>query len=137
MSHIDTVSHSAVGTNLACGDKIKVNIDNKNNSIRKINFVGECCVISKASASLMTEELKGKSLFEAEQLFFKTQQMITLEVNCDDLFLNLMNQLRNMASGGHQQSDKCLHLPWKTMYKALHSDINNSAKNKLDYSVFL
>ena len=85
----------------------------------------------------MSEELKGKSLIEAERLFFKTQEVITLDGYCDDLFLILINQLRSMASSTHQQSVKCLLLPWKTMFKALHSRPTNSTKAKLDYTVFL
>ena len=136
-NHIEKVSHSALGTSLVCGDKIKVNINKKNNLIRDINFVGECCAISKASASLMTEELKGKSLVEAERLFFKMQEVITLEGYCDELFLALMNQLKNMASRNSQQSNKCLLLPWKTMFKALHASTSDSSRAKKDFSVYL
>ena len=97
MSRIDRVSHSKHGTNQICGDEIKVNLDIQNNLINDINFEGVCCPIAKASASLMTEELKGKSLVEVDRLFFKAQEIISLEIGSDDLFSILMIQLKAMA----------------------------------------
>ena len=136
MGHLGKISHSELGVNLLCGDKIKVNINIENNMINEINFEGVCCPTTRASASLMTEELKGKSLVEAERLFFKVQEVLTLESGCDNLFLVLINELKNMRSSS-KQSVKCLLLPWKTMFKALYSQDWTSKNSQRDYSLYL
>jgi len=69
LNHIENVNQSAQGANLACGDEITVRIRNNNSVIQDIGFEGNCCEIVKSSASLMTQELKGKTTAEAERLF--------------------------------------------------------------------
>ena len=62
-------SHFAHGHNPLCGDRVTVYLEIEGDRIKDVSFEGRGCAISTASASLMTEVLKGKTLAEAEQLF--------------------------------------------------------------------
>ncbi len=62
-------SHFAHGHNPLCGDRVTVYLDIEGNRIKDVSFEGRGCAISTASASLMTEVLKGKTLEEAKELF--------------------------------------------------------------------
>ena len=62
-------SHFAHGHNPLCGDRVTVYLEIEGDKIQDVSFEGRGCAISTASASLMTEVLKGKTLAEAEKLF--------------------------------------------------------------------
>jgi nitrogen fixation NifU-like protein len=62
-------SHFANGHNPLCGDRVTVFLEIENDVIKDVSFQGRGCAISTASASLMTEVLKGKTLAEADELF--------------------------------------------------------------------
>ncbi len=62
-------SHFAQGHNPLCGDRVTVYLDIEDGCIKDVSFEGRGCAISTASASLMTEVLKGKTLAEADELF--------------------------------------------------------------------
>jgi nitrogen fixation NifU-like protein len=62
-------SHFANGHNPLCGDRVTVYLEIENDRIKDVSFEGRGCAISTASASLMTEVLKGKTLAEADELF--------------------------------------------------------------------
>ena len=68
---------SAYGHNPLCGDKIEVHVAMDNGVIRNVAFHGEGCAISTASASMMTQALKGKTLEEAEKIFRSFHNLIT------------------------------------------------------------
>ena len=67
----------AEGFNPLCGDRFTVYLDLEGDSIRDISFQGSGCAISKASASMMTQSLKGKTTAEAEKLFGRFHDMVT------------------------------------------------------------
>jgi len=70
-------NHKAEGFNPLCGDHFTVYLDLDGDSIRDIAFQGSGCAISKASASMMTQSLKGKTKAEAEELFGRFHDMVT------------------------------------------------------------
>jgi SUF system NifU family Fe-S assembly protein len=74
---LQTANHKAEGFNPLCGDHYTVYVDVHDGSIRDISFEGTGCAISKASASMMTQSLKGKSPGEAEALFSKFHELVT------------------------------------------------------------
>jgi nitrogen fixation NifU-like protein len=74
---MESHSHSADGYNPLCGDKVTVYLTLEDGVVRDASFQGKGCAISTASASMMTEGLKGKKLEEAEVVFQKFHQMIT------------------------------------------------------------
>jgi nitrogen fixation NifU-like protein len=66
---MDHPSHFAHGHNPLCGDRVTVFLEIEGDKIKDVSFEGRGCAISTASASLMTEVLKGKTLAEAQELF--------------------------------------------------------------------
>jgi len=69
--------HSAEGYNPLCGDRVTVYVDAANDIVRDVSFEGCGCAISTASASVMTEVVKGKSRSEARKLFDTFHAMVT------------------------------------------------------------
>ena len=116
---ISGYSHFAEGDNPLCGDHIDVYLSVKNEVITDISFMGKGCAISKSSASLMTEELKGKSLIEAHEVFRKFHQLVTSEINSFPE-LNDLGKLEVFA--GVKEFPlriKCASLAWHTFNAAL------------------
>lgn len=74
---MEAANHKAEGYNPLCGDHYTVYVDVQDGSIRDISFEGAGCAISKASASMMTQSLRGKSSGEAEALFSKFHELVT------------------------------------------------------------
>jgi nitrogen fixation NifU-like protein len=68
---------SAQGRNPLCGDQLKLFLRMEGESIKDISFIGSGCCISKASASLLTDNLKGKTKAEVEKLFDQVREMVT------------------------------------------------------------
>jgi len=116
---IEHPSHSAKGHNPLCGDKIDIFLIVKNEVIMEVGFTGSGCAISKASSSLMTEALVGKTIAEAEKLFEAVHEMIT-HGNTDVEGIGKLAVL----SGVHKfpARVKCAILPWHTMKNALDKE---------------
>jgi len=72
-------SHCAVGHNPLCGDRVAVYLRVEDGRIEEIGFEGVGCAISTASASMMTEALRGRSLAEAQQLFTRFHTLLTAD----------------------------------------------------------
>ena len=112
---IEGATHQAEGFNPLCGDKVKVYVDLEDGVLRDISFEGEGCAISKASASLMTEAIKGKSKVEAEQMFSRFRDLATGSGHGSDLGkLAVFSGLR-----GFPTRVKCATLVWHTLRAAL------------------
>lgn len=113
---IEHASHSAKGHNPLCGDKIDIYLIVKDNVIKDVGFNGSGCAISKASSSLMTEALIGKTINEADGLFEKVHDMLT-GGNIDAEGIGKLAVL----SGVHKfpARVKCAILPWRTLKNAL------------------
>ncbi len=113
---IEHPSHSAKGHNPLCGDKIDIYLTIKNDIITEVSFMGSGCAISKASSSLMTEALLGKTVIEAQELFDLVHDMIT----SGQTDVEGIGKLA-VLSGVHKfpARVKCAILPWHTMKNAL------------------
>jgi nitrogen fixation NifU-like protein len=74
---LPSANHKAEGFNPLCGDHYTVFVNVKDGAIAEISFHGAGCAISKASASMMTQSLKGKSTEEAEALFSQFHDLVT------------------------------------------------------------
>lgn len=68
---------SAQGRNPLCGDQLKLFLAVENDLIKDISFLGSGCCISKASASLLTESVKGKTKAEVQKIFDQVHEMVT------------------------------------------------------------
>ena len=74
---LEGATGDAEGYNPLCGDRVRIYVKLENDRVRDISFEGSGCAISTASASILTESLKGKSRAEAETLFEKFHQLVT------------------------------------------------------------
>src|SRR6266481_6226700 len=74
---IGRAASSAEGYNPLCGDKVKVYVQMDGDVVADASFQGDGCAISKASASLMTESIKGKTRAEVEKLFSEFHDLVT------------------------------------------------------------
>src|SRR5918997_1974238 len=74
---LDAASHHAEGYNPLCGDRVTVFVTVDDDRIADVAFQGSGCAISKASASLMTDRLKGCTVGEARDLFERFHRMVT------------------------------------------------------------
>lgn len=120
---IEGAARSAEGFNPLCGDRVAVFLDMEEDRLRDIAFTGTGCAICTASASMMTEHLKGLSDGEARGAFQKFQAMVRGEGDRDDA--------TGVASEGFDRLEalagvqrfpmrvKCATLPWHTMIAAL------------------
>jgi len=106
----------AEGFNPLCGDRVTVYVDVSDDRIRDIAFQGQGCSISKASASMMTVALKGKTSAEAASLFDQFHAMVTGE-NRDDPALGKLAVFAGVSE--HPARVKCAILPWHTLRAAL------------------
>jgi nitrogen fixation NifU-like protein len=111
--------HSAEGFNPLCGDKLTLYLKLEDGVIRDIGFQGSGCAISKASASMMTAELKGKTAQEAEDLFARFHKMVTAETDegIDPLELGKLAVFQGVRE--FPMRVKCASLAWHTLRAAL------------------
>ena len=123
---IEGASHHADGYNPLCGDKLSLTVQLDGDTIADVAFVGSGCAISKASASLMTDTLKGKSVTEARALFERFHRMVTTP---PDQPVEDMGKL-SVLSGVREfpVRVKCASLAWHTFKAAL--DRKNSTSTE-------
>lgn len=108
-------THHAEGYNPLCGDKLKLELRIQNQVIEDACFKGDGCAISTASASLMTEALKGKSVAAAKHLFQQFHHLLTEDDNVEDIGkLIILAGVREFP-----MRVKCATLPWHTLQAAL------------------
>jgi len=112
----------AEGYNPLCGDHVTIYLKMEEGKIKDISFQGSGCAISKASASLMTAELKGKSAAEAQRLFDSVHQMLTGECNeqKDGQELGKLTILSGVCK--FPARVKCASLAWHTVKSALKGE---------------
>ena len=108
------------GFNPLCGDKLKLYIKIDGQNISDIAFDGTGCAISVASASLMTDAMKGKSIDEAETLFNNFHSLITTENEIDSDHLGKLAVLAGVKD--FPARVKCASLCWHTLRSALIGD---------------
>ncbi len=113
----------AEGFNPLCGDRVTVYIKLDGERISGISFEGTGCAISTASASLMTEALKGRTLEEARELFKKFHGMVTGQIAAD---IPSSDEALDRLVVFHRLSDypvrvKCATLVWHALLAALES----------------
>ncbi len=118
---LETANRRAEGYNPLCGDQLNVYLDIEGDQVKDVAFEGSGCAISKASASMMTQAVKGKSKAEAEQLFNEFHRMVTGELDAD-ADPNNLGRLKIFA--GVREFPvrvKCATLSWHTMHAALNN----------------
>lgn len=118
---IAEAEHMAVGHNPLCGDQIQVYLELEDDRISDVKFDGSGCAISTASASLMTEAVKGRPVGEAEAMFKDFHELLTGDPS---IVAEVGPQLGKLAvfSGVREfpVRVKCATLAWHTLRAALY-----------------
>jgi len=116
---IENADHHAHGYNPLCGDKVTIYLNLEGDRIADISFQGSGCAISTASASILTETLKGKSRAEAERLFEAFHKLVTGRA-VDSPDAPALGKLA-VFSGVSEfpVRVKCASLAWHTLHSAL------------------
>ena len=108
------------GFNPLCGDKLTLYLKLDGDTIKDLSFEGSGCAISMASASLMTERLKGKTRGDAEQLFDTVHDLLTRDGSTD---VGALGKLAVLAGVREFPSRvKCASLCWHTLKGALDGE---------------
>lgn len=124
---LPTANRVGSGNNPLCGDEITVYVRMEGDRIADISFQGSGCAISKASASLMTLNLKGKTIAEAEAVSGDVLKLITSGQIKDDEFSDL-----SALAGVHQfpARIKCATLSWHAALNAVKGEAKPATTEK-------
>ncbi len=124
---LDPASHHAIGHNPLCGDRLDITLLLENDQINNIAFQGDSCAICKASASMMTTAVKGKSRDDAETLIQEFRELATGKLDLDQPHhlgrLTVFSGIRDLPT-----RVKCAILPWHTLHAALNAIANTSTE---------
>ena len=110
-------SHTADGHNPLCGDRLRLYLKVENGIVSDVGFEGAGCAISKASASMMTDAIKGRTVGEVDALFERFHRMVTTP---PDRPVEDMGKLSSLA--GVREFPvrvKCASLAWHTLKAAM------------------
>jgi nitrogen fixation NifU-like protein len=114
---MDDANRQAEGYNPLCGDKLKLFVKIENDIVTDASFVGSGCAISTASASLMTESLKGKKREEALKLLDKFHELLTTDTPVSN---DLGKLVVFCGVRDYPARVKCATLAWHTLKSALN-----------------
>ena len=115
---------TARGFNRLCGDKLQVYLEIRDGTVQDASFEGSGCAISTASASMMTQSVKGKTENDAEALFRRFHTLVTVGdramQNGDDVDLGKLEVFAGVRE--FPARVKCASLAWHTMHAALKAE---------------
>ena len=112
-------NHTAHGYNPLCGDDIEVHLTVTDNVVTDVGFEGMGCAISTASASLMTEAIKGKPVDEVNSLFDEVHRLLTEDADPLTFAVGKLSVLGGIRE--YPMRVKCATLAWHTLQAALQS----------------
>ena len=116
---LEAANRTAEGFNPLCGDQLTVYLQIEDNVVKDLSFEGSGCAISKASASMMTQSVKGRTREEVEALFNEFHRMVTGELD-EETTPNNLGRLKIFAGvRNYPARVKCASLPWHTLHAAL------------------
>lgn len=116
---LDGASHHAHGHNPLCGDRVDVYLQVEDDRVVDVAFEGDGCAISTASASIMTDVLKGRSLDEVHALFARFHELVTTDAELPEELgkLAVLAGVREFPT-----RVKCATLAWHTLEAALRNE---------------
>ena len=119
---IAAADKSADGNNPLCGDALRVYLSLDGDTVTDVAFKGSGCAISKASASMMTQAVKGKTKDEAEATFDEFHRMVTggLDPEAQETHLGKLKIFAGVLE--FPARVKCASLSWHTLHAALHGE---------------
>jgi nitrogen fixation NifU-like protein len=116
---LEAASHKAEGYNPLCGDQLTVYLELEGDALKDVSFEGTGCAIFKASASMMTQAVKGKTKQESEVLFDEFHRMVTDQLD-EESEPNQLGKLKIFAGvREYPVRVKCATLAWHTLVAAL------------------
>ncbi len=120
---LESANRRCDGYNPLCGDRVTIFVKVNDDVVEDVSFEGSGCAISTASASLMTESVKGKSLTEAKAVFERFHDMVTSEESTGppDSSLGKLQVFSGVVR--YPARVKCATLAWHTLNAALASNI--------------
>jgi nitrogen fixation NifU-like protein len=119
---LETANRTAEGYNPLCGDQLHIYLEVENDRVKDISFEGTGCAIFKASASMMTQAVKGKSKAESEQLFQEFHRLLTGEFDEEAEGSHLGKLTIFSGVREYPVRVKCATLSWHTMRAALEGE---------------
>ena len=120
---LEGATASAEGRNPLCGDEVKVELKVANDAIEDIHFTASGCAVSRASASIMTQAVKGKSRAEVERLFEQFHDHVTGKLKPDAKEARAMGEMAAFSGVSRfPVRVKCASMPWHTLQSALRGD---------------
>jgi nitrogen fixation NifU-like protein len=129
---LEAPTRTAKGNNPLCGDKLVLDVSIADGRVTDVAFEGSGCAISKASASLMTDAVVGKSIHDAREMFNQFIAMITAPVEQapaeDDETLGSLVALAGVRE--FPMRVKCASLAWHTLKSALAGADESSIKTE-------
>ena len=114
---MENATATANGFNPLCGDKLTLYLKITDGVVSELSFIGCGCAISQASASMMTDALRGKTLVEAQQLFERFHTLLTNDSESDWTSLDRLAVLAGVKA--YPARVKCATLAWHTFHAAL------------------
>ena len=121
-----SATHRAEGFNPLCGDQVQVCLAVEGERLREVRFEGQGCAISTASASLMTEQVQGLTVDEAEALVERVQAMVVGR-EPDPVSLGKLAVLSGVSS--FPARAKCASLPWHALRAALRDQDQTTSED--------
>ena len=119
---LENANRRAEGFNPLCGDQLNVYLHVEDDQVKEVSFEGSGCAISKASASMMPQAVKGKTKQEAETLFNEFHRMATGELDEENEPNHLGNLKIFAGVRDFPARVKCATLSWHTMHAALNDE---------------
>lgn len=119
---IANADKTADGNNPLCGDALRVYVELDGDIVKDVAFKGSGCAISKASASMMTQVVKGKTREETEMIFDEFHRMVTggLDIETEENHLGKLKIFAGVLE--FPARVKCASLSWHTLHAALHGE---------------
>ena len=119
---IEGADRTADGNNPLCGDALRVYVKLEGDAVGDVAFKGSGCAISKASASMMTQVVKGKSKEEVESIFNEFHRMVTgdLDIETEENHLGKLKIFAGVLE--FPARVKCASLSWHTLHAALQGE---------------
>jgi nitrogen fixation NifU-like protein len=124
---LEGATSSAEGHNPLCGDEVKVELKVADDTIEDVRFTASGCAVSRASASIMTQIVKGKSRAEVDRLFSQFHELVTGKLKPDEREARAMGEMAAFSGVSRfPVRVKCASMPWHTLQAAMRNDAAKS-----------
>jgi nitrogen fixation NifU-like protein len=117
---LEGANHRAEGRNPECGDEVKEELVVTDDRIEEVRFTSAGCAVSRAAASIMTQNVKGKSRAEVAELFTKFHELVTGKLRPTEQEARSLGELAAFSGVARFPIRvKCASMPWHTLQAAL------------------